>query len=129
MKLTSLTMPWADAEYTFDLKLEQMRNVQEKTGFGPARLVKNLQGDEWKIDEYREVILQGLLGAGMELDKARPLIRKWVDQRPAKESILPATLILMAFIVGGPEPKKDPTPEPKVETPTETQAKTMEPVA
>lgn len=115
MRPTAITMPWADGEFTFDLRLGEVRKIQDKTGVGPGVVLMRLQSDQWKVDDYRETIMQGLLGYGMPVEKVRTLVHDWVDERPAKESLLPAQAILMSFIVGGPEGKKD---APKTESET-----------
>lgn len=124
MRATAITIPWADAEYTFDLRLGEVRKLQEKTGLGPAVLLVNLQSGNWKVDDYRETILQGLLGGGMSAPDAAKLIKAWVDERPAKESLMPAQAILMAFIVGAPTGKKNGR---KTRTTTEPAASTSHP--
>lgn len=91
-------------------------------------LLHRLQTGEWKVDDYRETILQGLLGGGMSAAEARKLVKTWVDDRPAKESILPAQSILMAFWVGAPQPKKANAPKkkaPETEQDGSTSARSM----
>jgi hypothetical protein len=127
MRLTAITFNWADGEYTFDLKLGQVRALQEKTGLGPAVILARLQNGEWKVDDYRETLLQGLLGGGMAALEANKLIRLWVDDRPAHESLAPAQAILMAWIMGVPQPKKDEAPESQTRTATAPAASTSTP--
>lgn len=121
MRLTAVELAWADNTdpgYTFDLgHLKQVRALQEKTGLGPPVILARLHGDQWKIDDYRETILQGLVGGGMEPIKAAALVKQYVDDRPAAESLLVAQGILMAYIVGLPQ-GKPPTPETQSETTT-----------
>jgi hypothetical protein len=117
MRLTAVTMEWADGEYTFDLPLGSVRALQEKTGFGPAMLLYRIQTDQWKVDDYRETIFQGLIGGGLTPVEATKLVKAYVDDRPAKESLLPAQAVLMAFINGMPS-KKAETPGDQIETTT-----------
>lgn len=121
MRLTAITFPWADGEFTFDLRLGEIRKLQEKTGIGPGVILQHLQTGEWKVDDYRETILQGLLGGGMSAPDAAKLVKNWVDERPAKESLIPAQTILMAFILGAPQGKKGKA--------TKTKKRTTAPVA
>lgn len=105
MRQTAITIEWADGEFTFDLRLGEVRNLQEKTGLGPPLILHNLQNNQYKVDDFRETILQGLIGGGKSAEEARKLVKKWVDDRPAKESLLPAQMILMSWIVGAPKGK------------------------
>jgi hypothetical protein len=89
-----------------------------------------LQSGEWKVDDYRETLLQGLLGGGMSALDANKLIRKWVDDRPAKESLMPAQAVLLAWIMGVPTEKKAEAPEtmtPETEPGASTSAPSTEP--
>jgi hypothetical protein len=125
MRLTAVTFDWADGEYTFDLPLGPVRALQEKTGFGPAMLLYRIQSSQWKVDDYRETIFQGLIGGGMKPVDASKLVKVYVDERPAQESLLPAQAILSAFIVGCPS-KKAETPEAEIETTTAPVGSTSE---
>lgn len=124
MRLTAITLPWADGEFTFDLRLGEVRKLQERTGLGPAVILQRIVDGEWKVDDYRETILQGLLGGGMAAAEASKLVRNWVDERPAGESFLTAAKILKAFIEGAPQPKKAKAPKTKTETTTAPAAST-----
>lgn len=105
MRVTAITIPWADGEFTFDLRLGEVRALQLKTGLGVPALLRNLQSENYKVDDFRETILQGLLGGGMPIEKVRPMIKAWVDNRPARENVIPAISILLAWLVGVPERK------------------------
>lgn len=121
MRLTAITLPWADGEFIFDLKLGQVRALQDKCGAGPGVILLRLQSGEYRVDDFRETILQGLLGGGMNVDEARKLVHLWVDERPAQESLLPARAILMAWIMGAPqETESVPTSKKKRRRKTET---------
>jgi hypothetical protein len=84
MRLTAITLPWADGEFTFDLRLGEIRKLQDKTGVGPAVILNRIQTDQWKVDDYRETILQGLLGGGMEAGQARTLDQRLGRRAPRK---------------------------------------------
>ena len=127
MRLTAITFEWADGEYTFDLKLGEIRKLQDKTGLGPAVILRDLQSDSWKVDHYRETILQGVLGGGMAAKDTNKLVKDWVDERPAAESLLPAQSILLAWIVGAPQPKKEEAPKDQNETATAPAVSTSTP--
>lgn len=119
MRLTAIQMPWADLEeVTFDLPLGAVRHLQEKTGAGPPVILSRLQQDQWRVDDYRETILQGLIGGKQfTKDQAGALVRKFVDDQPAAESLMTAQAVLMAFILGAPKPKNPETVEAKSEEP------------
>lgn len=115
MRLTAITIEWGGEEHTFDLKLGQVRALQEKTGVGPALLAHRLQSGQWNVDDFRETLKQGLIGGGKSPNDAEKLVKQHCDERPAKESVLPATLILLSWINGAPQGKKK-APRKKTET-------------
>lgn len=130
MRLTQITIPWADGEFKFDLKLGNVRAVEEKTGLGLAEIYEALHVGKWKIDHIREVLLQGLMGGGLESDQARKLIHTWVDNRPAKEGILTAQTVILAWMLGAPQGKTETSEtqsEASVVQPASTSAKSTEP--
>ncbi|PLR28150.1 hypothetical protein SGCZBJ_03845 [Caulobacter zeae] len=95
----SVTLVWGDDEYLFRLGLAQWRRIQEKCDAGPGEIYRRLVtiatvlekgvtltqaaamgaiGD-WRIDDVREPILQGLVGGGMSEIAAGALVRTRVD--------------------------------------------------
>lgn len=53
-----------------------------------------------ELPMVREVMLQGLLGAGMALPDATRLVREWVDERPLTENLVAAYEVCMASVLG-----------------------------
>lgn len=96
----SITFDWADGTYKFRLALGEIRELQEKTKIGPRRLYLRILAGDWLIDDLREPIRLGLIGGGMSPPKALDLVRRYVDGRPALESMEPSVRILAAFLTG-----------------------------
>lgn len=110
---------------TFRLAIGQWRKVQEKCDAGPAELLARLspaffarqQGlsfdqilgggllGRWRVDDIREPILQGLLGANMAAPEAMKLVRDWVEERPLIESVALAYQIVLAGVIGAEDEK------------------------
>jgi hypothetical protein len=115
-----ITLDFGGEERTFRLAIKQWEKVQEKCDAGPAEILARLappfyarqQGipvdqiigmgmlGKWRIHDIREVILQGLLGGGMEGQQAQRLVRDWVDDRPLIESASTAYEIVLASYIG-----------------------------
>jgi hypothetical protein len=53
-----------------------------------------------ELPMVREVMLQGLLGAGMEMQDATKRVREFVDERPLTENLVAAYEVCMASVVG-----------------------------
>lgn len=95
----SIITSWGDEEFTFRLATKEWRRIQERCDAGPGELYRRLIGvatvlekgmslaeaaaigmiGDWRIDDVREPILQGLLGGGMSDLQARALVQQRVD--------------------------------------------------
>jgi hypothetical protein len=120
-----ITLEFGGEERAFRLAIGQWRKIQEKCDAGPAELLARLgpmyaaksQGlsfaqivshgylGSWRVDDVREVILQGLLGANMAGPEALALVRDWVEERPLIESVGIAYEVVMASVMGAEDEK------------------------
>lgn len=101
--------PWDDGkEYKFRLTIGACRNIEEKCDAGPAWIYRRLCNGDWKTDDIRETLLQGLLSGGAEPKVANRLITRYVDNRPLWDNIENAKIALFARLGGVPDdpPKK-----------------------
>lgn len=94
---------WADDHYEFRLAIGQLRELQEKCNCGPNELLGRLRQGTWRVDDIRETIRLGLIGAGKTPSEALKIVRTHVEMRPWLENVQPAQLILMAALMGVPE--------------------------
>lgn len=133
--ITSLELLFADGEYSFDLKLPQLAELQEKRGpifavYGRVLKGRYLVGDitmadttagEAFAEDLFETIRLALIGGGkgmvdgeeVEVSalKARQLVERYCHAQPLKESWSLAAAVLSARIEGY-EPKKKEPPAP-----------------
>lgn len=97
---SKVTLPFADGEYTFDVgPLKERLELEEKCNCGLLGLVRRLNDDS-RINDYREPIRLGLIGGGEKPAIALRLVQRYVDSRPAMESVPLARSIVMAALVG-----------------------------
>ena len=96
----SISFDWADGHHTFRLPIGQLRELQEKTGVGPLRLLQRLMDGSWMVDDAREVLRLGLIGGGFKPDEALRLVRRYVDERPLLEAQPTAVVVLAAALRG-----------------------------
>lgn len=99
----SVTLTWADGEYTFRLKLGQLRELQEKCDAGPNELLMRTFAGNWRVDDIREPIRLGLIGVSTKPADALKLVMRYVDEYPLGESVLVAQAILAACVHGVPD--------------------------
>lgn len=89
-----------DGEYDFQLRLGELQKLQEACDAGPMHIRRRLLSDEWKIEDVRETLRLGLIGAGMKQDEALTLIRRHVDPPHLAENTLNAVLVVSAAVIG-----------------------------
>lgn len=87
-----------------------------RADFNVYSLLRNFGGD-WRIDDVREPIRLGLIGAGITPTEASILVQAYVDSRPLTEHIgLAAQIIMKSLSADEPvtsgEPKAETTTEP-----------------
>ena len=94
-----ITQAFAGANYRFAFGIDQLRELQEKTGDGPRPIYRRLCEGEWRVDDIRETLRLGLIGGGMSPSKATALIARHVDRRPLMENERPARDALASVLV------------------------------
>lgn len=112
-RLAQITLTWADDDYTFRLPIKQLMELQELCDAGPSYTMARLQQGTWTVQDVRETIRLGLIGGGMEADKALRLVRNYVDDEPLLPNAMTAEAIIAAAIVGVEEEDGGPPGKPK----------------
>ena len=109
---TAIEQPFGDGDYLFNLRLKQLEELQEKTGFGPFRSLQRLfEGDAF-VSEIAETIRLGLVGGGTDPVEARKLVSRYVDDCPLAPNRLLAQAVLAAVTIGLPDAKGGEEDEP-----------------
>lgn len=101
----SVTLTWADGDYTFRLAWGQLIELQEKLDAGPAFILDKFYNGGWKVEYISEVIRLGLIGGGLSPTEALKLTRNYVESRPPFENLSTAQGILAISLIGAPEEK------------------------
>lgn len=95
------TIIWAGGEDVFCLaKVGLILELEEKCDAGIAAVMKRLVDNVWKLHDVREPIRLGLIGGGMEPEKAMAAVKRHVDDTPLTSSVLLAYQIIAAVMVG-----------------------------
>lgn len=95
-----ITLTCWDGEHTFRLRIGELRALQEKCDAGPAFILQRLRDGSWKVDDIRETLRLGLIGGGMEQQKALELVLDHVDAVPLAQNLVNAHAVIMASIFG-----------------------------
>lgn len=64
---------------------------------------------EFRVQDVRAPILQGLIGGGMKAEDAAALVEEWVDSRPLIDSVPTALAVVLVSIMG---PEDEPLKPP-----------------
>ena len=100
---STITLPWADGDYTFRLAWGQLIELQEKTNAGPGFLLDQMWQNTWKVQHISEIIRLGLIGGGLTPTEALKMTRNYVESRPPLENLSLAQAILALSLQGAPE--------------------------
>lgn len=103
---STITLPWADGDYTFRLAWGQLIELQEKTNAGPGFLLDQMWQNTWKVQYISEIIRLGLIGGGLAPTEALKMTRNYVESRPPLENLSLAQAILALSLQGAPEETK-----------------------
>lgn len=106
------TLTWGDGEHRFRLAIGQLSELQQAINkpriamgaplIGPFELLRLLEtGNVWP-NELREIIRLALIGGGMAPLEALTMVKRYVEDRPLFENVLPAYQILEQALVGDP---------------------------
>lgn len=112
-----ISLAFGGEDRLFRLPLGRLRALQEKTDCGPMELLRRFLAGEWRVDDLRETIFQGLVGGGMGQGEATTLLKASFDDLPLQPFVTVAQAIVMAAVVGAededlgePEGEGHPTP-------------------
>lgn len=113
----TIILEFGDGEYPFCVApYAQIFELQEKCGItavaaddsrilipsGPKEIYDRLRLGSWRVADYRETIRLGRIGGGAAPVEALQFVKRYVDARPAVESVEVAWRILAAMLVGPP---------------------------
>lgn len=107
MKRRWVTADFGGDERTFQLRLGEIRQLEEKHGT-LLELAQAIGAGKQKLWDVRETIRLGLIGGGMEAEAALALVKAEVDEAPAGEHALLAHAVLLGAYAGFDDEKKSP---------------------
>jgi hypothetical protein len=113
---------WANGEDVFCLaKVGLILDLEDKCKAPFAVIMARLENGAWGLNDVRETIRLGLIGGGMNPEKAMAAVRNHVDENPLSHSVLVAYEVVRTVVFGVPDDPvgKDP-PEGKAK-PAEAQ--------
>lgn len=103
MRDARVSFDWADGTYSFRLAWGQLAELQEKCDAGPYIVLQRLHSGAWRVEDISNIIRLGLIGGGMEASPALKIARRYVEERPPMENLIPAQVILSAALMGAPD--------------------------
>lgn len=102
----SIDLDFGDGTYKFRLPWGQLSALQEACDAGPYLVYTRLLTGAWRMEDISNTIRLGLIGGGLEPQKALALVRTYVEARPPLETIAIAQGVLGAGLQGVPDEKQ-----------------------
>lgn len=96
----SVTKDWAGDARTFRLAWGELIKLQESRDAGPFLILQRLLSGAWFLEDIREVIRLGLIGGGLDKDKALQMIRTHVEGDVPGANLVIAQAVLGAALYG-----------------------------
>jgi len=94
---------WGDGRHAFRLRIGELLELQELCDAGPVEIRDRLLTGRWRVNDLLHTIRLGLVGGGMKPAAAIALTRRYAEDRPLQESVMPALTVITAAIIGVPE--------------------------
>lgn len=95
-----MRLTWAGGEHDFELKLGELRALQQRCDAGPYFVLQRLSSGRWLVEDVVEPIRLGLIGGGMDRQDADRLVRLHVEEKPLLHAAMTAQAILTVALVG-----------------------------
>lgn len=99
-RAAEVTLAFGGEDRMFRLPIGRLRALQEKCDAGPLELLQRLSAGNWRVDDVRETILQGLIGGDTPQAEATKLVQGYFDGTPLADHTAMAQVILMAAVMG-----------------------------
>jgi hypothetical protein len=99
-RTAEVVLAFAGEDRTFRLSIGRLRALQEKVDAGPMELLRRFEVGQWRVDDLRETIRQGLLGAGMSDADSAKLLKTDFDDLPWLQFVPIAQAIIIASVIG-----------------------------
>jgi len=103
-----ISLDFADGEYSFRLPWGQLTELQEICDAGPYVILERLQNRTFRLCEVRDTIRLGLIGGGLDAQKAVRLVRTYVEdiERHSlmSNAVVASAVLLAALLPPGDEP-------------------------
>lgn len=130
-RTAEIELSFGGEDRLFRLNIGRLRALQEKVDAGPMELLSRLSAGTWRVDDVREVLLQGLIGGGMSSADATRLVKTDFDDLPLQPFVQIAQAVVMTALVGAEdevageppgEEQNSPSPAPNSASPASTAA-------
>lgn len=96
----TVTLPFAGEERAFALPIDPLRTLQRVCDAGPMWLNARFLRGDWRVDDVRETLRQGLIGAGMTDADSTRLMKDHFDGKPLAQFVSLAEAITAACVTG-----------------------------
>ena len=101
MRSATLTNQFVgEGYYSLRLGIDELIQLQEKTGVGPNVIATRLLQQEWLVDDIRETIRLALIGGGMSQKDAFDMVKRCVKEGYLMDYVSVAANAIYAALTG-----------------------------
>lgn len=104
----SVDLDWGGEKRHFRLAFRDLAALESARNLGAFEIFQRLRLRTARVEEARDVLRFGLEGGGATPSQASALVKRYCEERPLEESILPAMMVLAAALFDIPEELDDP---------------------
>ncbi|MGB0855029.1 MAG: gene transfer agent family protein [Pikeienuella sp.] len=115
--MQSTRISWVGGEHEFALPIGNLRALQTSCDAGPQEVYNRITLGTWRVDDLFETVRQGLIGGGMTVSDAGPLVTRLFETHPLKEFEPVASAVLLVSLVGDDEGDDEGKPEGETSPP------------
>lgn len=108
--MTAIFRDLGGKQHKFELTLGNIRDLERVAGAGVGAIWNRIISAEFRIDDLRETIKQGLIGGGLSGLDAEAAVRAFVDKAPIKTYYQLAFDIVKSIVDGDVQEKNEAAP-------------------
>ena len=94
--MRAIELVWPGGEHTFDLRIGELQALQDACDAGPEFILNRIMAGQWRYADLFDTIRLGLIGGGMNPQRAQELVTTYAVNAPLDQTFPLALDIITA---------------------------------